>query len=125
MSAKKSVVFNIVAFITLANFVFLLCDMFCVDRSNVDFSYGAPTTIYDTLLKCTSFGITLVIFILYPLEFFFLDKYPQYKNKIDIKNPFLNNLHSLFFYTGYSLFIIRLIIFIIFNVLAMEFMWDL
>lgn len=125
MVAKKSVVFNIVAFITLLNFVFLICDIFCVDRSSVLYDYEPVYSVYETLLKCTSFGITLIIFILYPVEFFLLDKYPHLKNKIDIKNPILNKVHSFCFYFGYSLFIFRLILFIIFNVMAMEFMWEL
>ena len=126
MKVKNSVVFNIISILTLINFVAFLCDMFLIDRSGWDFSYGAPEqNIYDYILKCTSFGITFVLFLLYPLELYLEDKNIKLTNLISIKNPALKKIHSFFFYTGYILFIIRLIIFIIFNFMAMEFMWDL
>ena len=126
MKVKKSAVFNIISILTLINFVAFICDMFLIDRSNCDFSYGGTgPNIYRYILKSTSFGITFVLFLLYPLELYLEDKNLKLTNYISIKNTALKKIHSFFFYIGYSLFIIRLIIFIIFNVIAMEFMWDL
>ena len=126
MKAKKSAVFNIISILTLVNFVALICDIFLIDRSGWDSSDGGTgPNMFRYILKCTSFGITFVLFLLYPLELYLEDKNIKLTNLISIKNTALKKIHSFFFYIGYSLFIIILIIFIIFNVVAMEFMWDL
>ena len=126
MKVKNSAVFNIISILTLVNFIAFICDIFLIDRSNWDSSYGAPEqNIYDYILKCTSFGITLVVLLFYPYELHLEEKGIKLTNYVSMKNTALKKIHSFFFYIGYILFIIRLIIFIIFNFMAMEFMWDL
>ena len=126
MKIKKSAVFNIISFLTLINFVAFMCDTFLIDRSYIDSNYEAIGTIpYEYILKCTSFGITLIVLMFYPYELHLEEKDIKLTNYVNIKHTALKRLHSFLFYTGFILFIIRLIIFIIFNFVAVEFMWDL
>jgi len=126
MKIRKSAVFNIISILTLINFAALMCDIFLIDRSYIDSNYeDIGITPYGYLLKCTSFGITLVILLFYPYELHLEEKGIKLTNFVSIKNSALKKIHSFFFYIGYILFIIRFIIFIIFNVVAIEFMWDL
>lgn len=122
MSLKKSIILNIIAFITLLNLC-LLTGHFTVCKSVNEYEFSS--CLFDLPLKFTSFGITFLLACLLPLEFYIVNVNPKFRPEINIQNKLIKKLYSVLFFTGFYLFILRLIIFFLFPGIGIEFMWDL